>query len=131
MDATVEIVSVVPPTHYGTDIDEHELCNPLRLAVERRIHAQLEEFQARAPSGMLVKASVLDGDPATLLLDAAASSDLLVLGSRSYSPLDRALLGTVSAEMVHSSPVPVLVFPHCAEPCGEAAATEGRAGTGT
>ena len=37
--------------------------------------------------------------------------DLLVIGSRGYGPLGRTLLGGVSAEMMRTSPGPVLVVP--------------------
>jgi nucleotide-binding universal stress UspA family protein len=52
----------------------------------------------------------LDGDPATELARACATGvDLLVVGSRGYGPLARALLGSVSRPLVKKAPCPVLV----------------------
>ena len=41
--------------------------------------------------------------------------DLLVVGSRGYGPLRRVLLGSVSSELMHSAPCPVMVVPRTAE----------------
>jgi nucleotide-binding universal stress UspA family protein len=37
--------------------------------------------------------------------------DLLLLGSRSYGPIARTLLGSVSSHLIHEAPCPVLVVP--------------------
>jgi nucleotide-binding universal stress UspA family protein len=51
-----------------------------------------------------------DGDPAAQLLGACEEGvDLLVVGSRGYGPVARALLGSVSREVIGKSPCPVLV----------------------
>ncbi len=52
----------------------------------------------------------LDGDPARQLIRACEENpvDLLVLGSRGYGPLARALLGSVSRKIVQDAPCPVL-----------------------
>lgn len=52
----------------------------------------------------------LDGDPALELARACERDvDLLVVGSRGYGPLTRALLGSVSRELVKKAICPVLV----------------------
>jgi nucleotide-binding universal stress UspA family protein len=54
----------------------------------------------------------LDGPPAATLAEACADGvDLLVAGSRSYGPAMRVLLGSVSTQLVHKAPCPVLVVP--------------------
>lgn len=112
--AAVSIVSVVPPV----------------AAVQERAHDWLDEAKREAPEGMEVEGSVTDGEPATVLLDAGAKSDLLVVGSRGYGPVKRVLLGSVSAELVRSARVPVLVFPRgmgeIREPASSPAARRGR-----
>jgi nucleotide-binding universal stress UspA family protein len=61
----------------------------------------------------------LSGDPAAAILDAAQRNvDLLVLGSRAYGPLRRALLGSVSAAVVRHAPCPVLVTPRVGRSAG-------------
>jgi nucleotide-binding universal stress UspA family protein len=51
------------------------------------------------------------GDAVTQLVDASASADLLVLGSRRWGALGRLVLGTVSEAVVRESRCPTLVVP--------------------
>jgi nucleotide-binding universal stress UspA family protein len=54
----------------------------------------------------------LDGPPAMTLAEACEDGvDLLVAGSRRYGPAMRVLLGSVSTQLVHKAPCPVLVVP--------------------
>jgi len=54
----------------------------------------------------------LDGPPAATLAEACADGvDLLVAGSRGYGPAMRVLLGSISTQLVHRAPCPVLVVP--------------------
>lgn len=49
--------------------------------------------------------------PATILAEAARNAPLLVVGSRGRSGLKRLLLGSVSAEVLHTAECPVAVVP--------------------
>jgi nucleotide-binding universal stress UspA family protein len=54
----------------------------------------------------------LDGPPARTLAEACEDGvDLLVAGSRRYGPVMRVLLGSVSTQLIHMAPCPVLVEP--------------------
>lgn len=54
----------------------------------------------------------LDGPPAATLAEACQDDvDLLVAGSRRYGPAMRVLLGSVSTQLIHKAPCPVLVVP--------------------
>ncbi len=55
----------------------------------------------------------LAGVPAAVIAEACeeAGADLLVAGSRGYGPVLRVLLGSVSTQLVHRAPCPVLVVP--------------------
>jgi nucleotide-binding universal stress UspA family protein len=53
----------------------------------------------------------LHGAPAPELAAYCEPDDLLLLGSRSYGPLARTLLGSVSSRLIHEAPCPVLVVP--------------------
>jgi nucleotide-binding universal stress UspA family protein len=55
----------------------------------------------------------LAGVPAGAIAEACEESgaDLLVVGSRGYGPVLRVLLGSVSTQLVHKAPCPVLVVP--------------------
>jgi nucleotide-binding universal stress UspA family protein len=61
---------------------------------------------------------LLRGGAATCLAEACSESDLLVVGSRSYGPMHHALLGSVSAKLMRSCPVPLLVVPRGAATSG-------------
>ncbi|MBN9624174.1 MAG: universal stress protein [Actinobacteria bacterium] len=58
-----------------------------------------------------VHGHALHGDPARELAEWSDPEDLLVVGSRSYGPIARTLLGSVSSSLIHSAPCPVLVIP--------------------
>jgi nucleotide-binding universal stress UspA family protein len=55
----------------------------------------------------------LSGTPGPTIVAACEElgADLLVAGSRGYGPVMRVLLGSVSTQLVHESPCPVLVVP--------------------
>lgn len=56
---------------------------------------------------------VLAGQPGPALADACeeGEADLVVAGSRGYGPLARVFLGSVSTQLMHKAPCPVLVVP--------------------
>jgi nucleotide-binding universal stress UspA family protein len=61
-------------------------------------------------SSLAAKPLRFDGDPAQELIRACEEGvDLLVVGSRGYGPLTRALLGSVSRKVAQDAPCPVLV----------------------
>jgi nucleotide-binding universal stress UspA family protein len=62
------------------------------------------------------EAEIHSGAVAAALLDVSREVDLLVLGSRSYGPARRLLLGSVSDVVVRASNCPVLVLPRSARP---------------
>ena len=53
----------------------------------------------------------LRGAAAPQLASYCGPEDLLLVGSRSYGPLARTLLGSVSSMLIHEAPCPVLVVP--------------------
>lgn len=55
----------------------------------------------------------LSGVPGPAILEACeeAGADLLVAGSRGYGPVLRVLLGSVSTQLAHKAPCPVMVVP--------------------
>jgi nucleotide-binding universal stress UspA family protein len=61
-------------------------------------------------SGVPVRARVVEGNAAQVLLDAADGADLLVVGSRGYGGFTEALLGSVSQHCVHHARCPVVVI---------------------
>ncbi len=61
------------------------------------------------PSSVTVRA--VTGLPAEALLEAAADADLLVVGSRGAGGFKRLLMGSVSTQVTHHAPCPVVVIP--------------------
>ena len=63
-------------------------------------------------SNLEVDGMVVRGAPDEVLLDAAASASLLVVGSRGHGAVAGMVLGSVSARCVHEAACPVVVLPH-------------------
>ncbi len=61
------------------------------------------------PSSVTVRA--VTGLPAEALLEAAAGADMLVVGSRGAGGFKRLLMGSVSTQVTHHAPCPVVVIP--------------------
>ena len=52
------------------------------------------------------------GLPASAVLEAAAGADLVVVGSRGRGGFTGLLLGSVSQQVAHHAPCPVVIVPH-------------------
>ncbi len=61
-------------------------------------------------SGVVIRSSVVEGNPADVLVWAARGADQLVVGSRGHGGLTAALLGSVSQHCVHHTSCPVTVI---------------------
>ncbi len=57
-----------------------------------------------------VRSSVVEGNAAQVLLEAAAGADLLVVGSRGHGGFTSALLGSVSQHCAHLAPCPIVII---------------------
>lgn len=57
-----------------------------------------------------IERSVVEGNPAKVLIDKAKGADLLVVGSRGHGGFVGALIGSVSNYCVHHAPCPVVVI---------------------
>jgi len=94
---------------------------PARLAeaAHAAVTGQVERARARRPADappVEVRPCALEGDPAALLVRAAASAAALVIGRHGQTALTRRLvgpvLGSVPAHCLDRSPAPVAVVPH-------------------
>ena len=87
---------------------------PDDLRRDARLHAEadLGQAAAAAPEGVNPRTMLLDGAAAEVVRGASDGIvDLLVTGSRSYGPMHRALLGSVSESLTEGAASPVLVVP--------------------
>lgn len=82
-------------------------------AIEQSAHATVDELaQSLSPSlEVPVTRSIGQGGAASLLLDAAKSSALLIVGSRGRGGFSRLLLGSTSTQCATHSAAPVAVIP--------------------
>jgi len=78
----------------------------------QRLTRELEAAAAAIGPGIEVRHDLLEGSAVEALAAAAGDGvDLVTVGSRTYGPVRRVLLGGVSSGLVRSSPAPVLVVP--------------------
>jgi nucleotide-binding universal stress UspA family protein len=102
--------------------------------VEEQWRAQARQAQeaalSRVPGDVEVEAGVLGGRDWEDALDSLGweEGEVLVVGSSRLGPVARLFLGSNSAKIVRSSPVPVLVIPRGAEVHLEDAASTGSQG---
>jgi nucleotide-binding universal stress UspA family protein len=84
---------------------------PLARSVHEAYEKCLREATDRVPSDIGVTHVIVDGMPAGRILEQAKKGrhDLIVMGSRGRGRIAGGLLGSVSAEVLHSAHVPVLV----------------------
>src|SRR4051794_34962992 len=83
--------------------------------------ARLHVDDVRAPLHELVA----EGTPAQVLTQAARGADLLVVGSRGRGGFTGLLLGSVSQQVAHHAPCPVVIIPHTDEALKAAAEDRG------
>lgn len=77
------------------------------LHVAERVQA--EALKAVAAEGVDIEGMLVRDSAASALLDAAKDADLLVVGSRGHGGFAGLRLGSVSSQLVHHAPCPVLV----------------------
>jgi len=97
-----------------------------KVSAEAGLHL-LEPAQAlAAEAGVEHEIEVARGDPAHTLIDIHENfgCDMVVMGARGLGTLRSAMLGSVSHEVLHAAPVPVLIVKQPPPPEAEAAADE-------
>lgn len=114
--ATLKLVAVAqePAIVYGKGAGMGGY-QELKEAVEEQKREQLDEALGSIPKGVTAEASLVVGEPEEKLAQAASGGSLLILGSRTYGPLRRVLLGSVSTALMRTAPCPVLVHPRGVE----------------
>lgn len=82
-----------------------------RVAAEAGLHILAPAQALLDQVGVSYECEVAKGDPAHTLVDIAErfACDMIVMGARGTSALRSAMLGSVSNEVLHASPVPVTI----------------------
>jgi len=121
-DGSLTIVSVVPnPATWslGGGYAMAADYTTLQRDLESAYREMLDGEKAKVPEGVKAEAKLLEGRPAHAIVDEVRSGghDLVVMGSRGRGGVRSLILGSVSQEVLSSSPVPVLVV-HLPDPDG-------------
>lgn len=73
-------------------------------------HDALDNVEAMGNEmGVAVNKKMVNGIPDQEIIKAARKSDLIVMGSKGMTALDRILIGSVSEKVMHHAPCPVLI----------------------
>jgi nucleotide-binding universal stress UspA family protein len=111
-DAQLKVVTAwhVPTMVYGAP----GFVPSVSPSIDETFQKAAEEAAATATeqvrrAGVDVGVSVKQGQPADVLLEAAANADLLVVGSRGHGGFVGLLLGSVSAQCAHHAPCPLVI----------------------
>jgi nucleotide-binding universal stress UspA family protein len=101
--------SAIAPTVYADAIRDHAAS----LEADRRRRDEVLEAATREleAAGRNVTTVAGEGDPATRILETArdVEADLILVGSRGLSAIERLLLGSVARNLLHAAPCSVLV----------------------
>ncbi len=105
---SLELVAAWSIPSTALDIASEDVVGALLGAAEEAIVAARKEVASCGPE-LEVKTEVRQGQPARILVEQAGGADLLVLGSRGLGDFKSLLLGSVSQECSHHSPVPLVI----------------------
>jgi nucleotide-binding universal stress UspA family protein len=89
---------------------DEDLAEQGRKTAQEETDSVLEKIGPESrPSSVTVRA--VTGLPAEALLEAAADADMLVVGCRGAGGFKRLPMGSVSTQVTHHAPCPVVVIP--------------------
>jgi nucleotide-binding universal stress UspA family protein len=90
-------------------VHDPELIN--RASADAGLHALQAAQKLLDAAGVQYECEVAKGDPAHTIIDIAErfACDLVVMGARGNSAVRSAMLGSVSNEVLHASPIPVMI----------------------
>jgi nucleotide-binding universal stress UspA family protein len=108
---TVEVVTAFGHPALGGGLGETTVTRQARQAAEKAQVEQLAKVAADDQDGVTIAAEVVQGHPVDLLVSAARHARLLVVASRGYGRLHRALMGSVAAGCIRNATCPVVVLP--------------------
>ena len=90
---------------------DHDLVQPAQAAAQELTDKVLAALSGPRPEAVTV--SAVSGIPAEALMEVAANmnADMIVLGSRGAGGFARLALGSVSSQVAHHAPCPVVIVP--------------------
>ena len=112
--ATLRLVtawSLPSGTYYGPAPVSDEMVKDLVKAAEDTVALAAQEVRDEA--GLIdVETSIEEGQATAVLMDAAKTADLMVVGSRGMGGFRELLLGSVSQQLAHHAACPVVIVRH-------------------
>lgn len=126
--ATLRLIMAVPPLELGWSAAAFAGAagNEIRQQRHETFRAQLAEAAESLPVETRAAATLTAGRAPDVIADEAEKGvHLLVMGSRSYGPIRRVMVGSTAIETMRRAPCPVMVIPRgVAGPHGESTAAE-------
>src|ERR1700682_5858145 len=107
----ITLMHVLPPPAYGVaSLEGPLIVEEAWEEQQRRAQQDVAEFAARELGPFRVHPMVLEGDPATAIVENAHSerADLIVMATHGYGRFRRFLLGSVTAKVLHDADCAVL-----------------------
>jgi nucleotide-binding universal stress UspA family protein len=109
----LEGAGLPPPVNPAAGVSLPRDVAQRREQLTREYHEILDRAQTRVPEGVKASTVLLEGRVGEAIIERtrAAGHDLIAMGSRGRGELRSMVLGSVSHEVLHESPVPVLIVP--------------------
>jgi nucleotide-binding universal stress UspA family protein len=107
---TIPTAFVAPEPMLGVEppVTAPEYIERLEEAAKRLLAEEIDQVDS---DDVTIEGRVVTGSAPDALLRAAREGDLLVLGSRGLGGFKGLLLGSVSQQVVHHAPCPVVILP--------------------
>ncbi|BCB95700.1 universal stress protein [Dissulfurispira thermophila] len=111
----ITVVSVVP--EYRGDLDLVAVGNIMSSMKKPCEDALQKAYELAKAEGILIKTVCEEGEPYERIIDIANAEncELIVMGRRGLSRLERVLMGSVTARVIGHSPIDILIVPLDAE----------------
>jgi nucleotide-binding universal stress UspA family protein len=109
--ADAVLANVQEPANLYELLVAHDPAVINRVSEEAGLHTLKGAQALLDAAGVEYECEVAQGDPAHTIVDIAErfACDLIVMGARGNSALRSAMMGSVSNEVLHASPVPVVI----------------------
>jgi nucleotide-binding universal stress UspA family protein len=92
---------------FGGELDDGTI-DDFRRQAETTVRDAIAAVQRLQPQ-VQTEGEIVEGQPAAVLLNEARDADLIVVGNRGRGGVASLLLGSVSQQVVHDAPCPVLI----------------------
>jgi nucleotide-binding universal stress UspA family protein len=111
LEAALRLIAVhQPPAFAGVSSSAFGF-DSVNQSLRQDLQQRLDEAVSNLTEPARAQGSLLDGDPASVLIEQSEKLDMLVLGSRGYGPIRSVVLGSVSRALGRDAACPVLVAP--------------------